>query len=161
MNKWVVDEHKRWSEKVRIKSPLLSALDRQKQKLWRNQIKENRSLSPWGWMVPIFNDTLFVSFTAIITARNGWDGTNFDIGNRMVGSIKMSRNRLVKIIVPYGTKVFSKSRSGWRRYRCKICNIYCKKCSKCYDVGGGACKIVPKLDLGPEMDMAELRNEHV
>ena len=26
---------------------------RPKQKLWRDQIKENRSLSPWGWIVPI------------------------------------------------------------------------------------------------------------
>ena len=31
------------------------------------------------------------------------------------------------------------------------------------DVGGGACEIVPitKLDLGPEIDVPELRNEHV
>ena len=31
------------------------------------------------------------------------------------------------------------------------------------DVGGGACKIVPndELHLGPEIDVAELRNEHV
>ena len=55
------------------------------------------------------NETFFVSFTAIITTRNGSDGTNFHIGNRVVNSIKMSRNRLVNIIVPYGTKVFSKS----------------------------------------------------
>ena len=52
------------------------------------------------------NETLFVSFTAIITTRNG---TNFYVGNRVVSSIKMSRNRLVNIIVPYGTKMFSKS----------------------------------------------------
>ena len=34
----------------------MSALARQKRKLMRgyDQIKENRSLSPWGWMVPIF-----------------------------------------------------------------------------------------------------------
>ena len=55
------------------------------------------------------NETLFVSFTAIITTRNGWNGTNVYTGNRVVTSIKMSRNRLVNMIVPYGTKVFSKS----------------------------------------------------
>ena len=60
------------------------------------------------------NEMLFVSFTAIITTRNGGDGTNFYIGNRVVSSIKMSRNRLVNIIVPYKTKVFSKSVSGMR-----------------------------------------------
>ena len=45
INNWVKGE----------KSTLLSALAKQKQKLWRgyDQIKENRSLSPWGWMVPI------------------------------------------------------------------------------------------------------------
>ena len=36
------------------------------------------------------NEMLFVSFTAIITTRNGCDGTNFYIGNRKVSSIKMS-----------------------------------------------------------------------
>ena len=55
------------------------------------------------------NETLFLSFTAIITTKNGSDGTNFYIRNRMVDSIEMSRNRLVNIIVPYGAKVFSKS----------------------------------------------------
>ena len=49
------------------------------------------------------NETLFVSFTAIITTRNVY------VGNRVASSIKMSRNRLVNIIVPYGTKVFIKS----------------------------------------------------
>ena len=44
------------------------------------------------------NETLFVSFTAIITTRNEWNGTNFDVGNRVVSSINMSRNRLVKSV---------------------------------------------------------------
>ena len=39
-------------------------------------------------------ETLFVSFTAIITTRNGWDDTNIYIGNRVVSSMKMSRKRL-------------------------------------------------------------------
>ena len=48
------------------------------------------SLSPWEWMVPIlkmrcFSCLLRLSLSCI---RNGWDGTNFYIGNRMVGSIK-------------------------------------------------------------------------
>ena len=35
-------------------------------------------------------ETLFVSFTAVITTRNGWNCTNFYVGNRVVSSIKMS-----------------------------------------------------------------------
>ena len=82
-----------------ISSPVLSAQPGQKQKLWRDQIKENRFLSPCEWKVSILKiNTLFWSFRAIITTRDGWDGTNFYIGNRMVGSIKMSRNRLVNIM---------------------------------------------------------------
>ena len=38
---------------------LLSALARQKQKLWRDQIKENCLLSQWGWMVPILKTRHF------------------------------------------------------------------------------------------------------
>ena len=44
------------------------------------------------------NKTLFLSFAAIITTRDGWDGINFYIGNRMVDSIKMSRDRFVNIM---------------------------------------------------------------
>ena len=55
----------------------------------------DRFLSPWEWMVPILKMRLFVSSTAIITTRDGWNGTNFYIKNRMVSSIKMSRKRLV------------------------------------------------------------------
>ena len=108
-------------------------------------------------------DAFRVFYGYIITTRNGWDGTNFYIGNRMVSSIRMLRNRLVNIIVPYGTKVFSK---------------YVRLTSACFtdvkfttftgrnavnDVGGGARKIVrmTKLDLGPEIDVAKLRNEDV
>ena len=64
------------------KSLLLSTLARQKQKLvhvWMDQIKENFK-----------NEMLFMSFTAtgIITTRNGWDGKNFDIGNRWLAALK-------------------------------------------------------------------------
>ena len=31
--------------------------------------------------------------------------------------------------------------------RCKVCNIYCKKCSKFF-FGAGACKIVPNNEIG-------------
>ena len=44
------------------KSPILSALVRQKQKLWRDQMKETRSLSPWRWMVPILKMRRFSCF---------------------------------------------------------------------------------------------------
>ena len=36
------------------------------------------------------NEMLFLSFMAIITTTNGLDGTNVYIGNRPVGSFKMS-----------------------------------------------------------------------
>ena len=95
------------------KSLLLSTHAGQKQKLWRDQIKENRSvLEAVGINNSNFkNEMLFVSFSHkrhysiyIITTRNGWDGTNFYIGNRMVSSIKMSCNRLVNIIASYGNE---------------------------------------------------------
>ena len=91
------------------------------------------------------NETLFVSFTAIITTRNG---TNFYLGNRVVSSIKMSRNRLVNIIVPYGTKVFSKS-VRWPSARftdVKFATFNARNAVN--DVGGGAWKIVPNNEIG-------------
>ena len=48
MNKWEVDEHKQWSEKVgsqRFCPPLLDKTETMK---GYDQIKESRSLSPWG-----------------------------------------------------------------------------------------------------------------
>ena len=95
------------------KSPLLFAHAGQKEKLWRDQIKENRSLSLWGWMVPVLKMRRFLY---LLPTRNGWDSTHTYIyfRNRMVSSIKMSGNRLVNIIVLYGTKVFSKSVSIWQ-----------------------------------------------
>ena len=44
MDKWEVDEHKQWSEKVRSQSFCPPLLDK-KQKLRRDQIKENRNYS--------------------------------------------------------------------------------------------------------------------
>ena len=88
----------------------------------------------------INNETLFVSFMAIITTRNGSDGTNFFIRNRVVNSIKKSRNRLVNMIVPYGTKLFSKS-VRWTSTRftnVKFATFTGRNAVN--DVGGGACK---------------------
>ena len=69
MNKWEVDEHEQWSEKVRSQRFCPPLLDKNGKCV---QIKENRSLSRWGMNGSNFkNETLFVSFTAIITTRNG------------------------------------------------------------------------------------------
>ena len=87
-----------WKVRSQRFCPLLLDKNRNYEGIWSNKrklfVKSNFK-----------NETLFVSFTAIITSRNGWNGTDFYVGNRAVGSIKMSRNRLVNIIVPYGTKV--------------------------------------------------------
>ena len=54
--------------------------------------KRKSFLEPVGMNGSSFkNETLFLSFTTIITTRNGWDGPNFYIGNRRIGSIKMLR----------------------------------------------------------------------
>ena len=79
----------------------------------------------------------------------------------MVSSIKMSRNRLVNIIVPCRTKVFRIS-VGWTSARftgVTFATFNAKNAVN--DVGGGACKNVQNNDLGPEIDVAELRNEPV
>ena len=41
-------------------------------------------------------------YKKLVYCRQYSHGTNFYIENKMVSSIKMSRNRLVNIIVPYG-----------------------------------------------------------
>ena len=114
-----------------------------------DQIKENRSLSPWGWMIPILKMRRFSCLLRpIITTRNGWNGTNIYDGNRVVSSIKMSRSRLVNIIVPYGTKVFSKSvRSTSARFTdVKFATFNARNAVN--DVEGGACKFVPNNEIG-------------
>ena len=110
MNKWEADEHKQYNGLKRSKSKLLSSLAGQKQRLWRDINKLKSFVKPVAMNGSNFkNETLFVCLTATITTRNGWNCTNIYIGNRVVSNIKMSCNRLVNIIVPYGTKVFSKS----------------------------------------------------
>ena len=65
----------------------------------------------------------------------------------MVKSIKMSRTRLVNIIVPYGTKVFSKSvRESARSTDVKFATFTARNAVN--DVGGGACEIVPNNEIG-------------
>ena len=63
MNKWEVDEHKQWSEKVRSHrfcSPL------------KGSNKRKSFVKPVGMNGSNFkNETLFVPFTAIIATRNG------------------------------------------------------------------------------------------
>ena len=55
------------------------------------------------------DETLFLSFATIITARNLGDGTNFHVRKGMIGTIKMSGDRFVDISIPHGAKMFGKS----------------------------------------------------
>ena len=55
------------------------------------------------------DETLFLSFAIIVTARNLGDGTNFYVRKRMIGTIKMSGDRFVSVSIPYGAKMFGKS----------------------------------------------------
>ena len=48
MNKWEVDEHEQWSEKVRINAFDRTCQTKTETMKGYDQIKENRSLSPWG-----------------------------------------------------------------------------------------------------------------
>ena len=140
MNKCKVDKHEQWSEKVRSQRfcPPLLDKNRNYEGMWSN--KRKSFVKPVGTNNSNFkNETLFVSFTAIITTKNRWNDTNFHIGNRVVSSIKMSRSRLVNIIVPYGTKVFRKSvRSTSARFTdVKFTTFNARNAVN--DVEGGAC----------------------
>ena len=42
------------------------------------------------------NEMHFISFVAILSSRNGTEGTNFDMGNTVNASIKMFGYRLVR-----------------------------------------------------------------
>ena len=93
MNKWEVDEHEQWSEKVRSQHfcPPLLDKNRNYEGIWSNKRKSFVKLL--GMNGSNFrNETLFVSFAAIITTRKGWNGTNFNARNRVVSSVKMSCN---------------------------------------------------------------------
>ena len=48
MNEWEVDEHKQWSEKVGSQRFCPPLLDKNRNYEGYDQIKENRSLGPWG-----------------------------------------------------------------------------------------------------------------
>ena len=45
------------------------------------------------------DETLFLSFATIITAKNLGDGTNFYVRKRMIGTIKMSGERFVDVSI--------------------------------------------------------------
>ena len=55
------------------------------------------------------DETFFLSFATIITAKNLEDDTNFHVRKRMIGTIKMSGDRFVDVSIPYGAKMFGKS----------------------------------------------------
>ena len=57
------------------------------------------------------NETLFLSFTAFVTAGDEGNGTNFHVRNRMVGAIEMSGDWFVNIIIPHGAKMLIIERS--------------------------------------------------
>ena len=86
------------------KSPLLSAHAGQKQKIWRDQIKENRS---WGWMVPILKMRRFSCLWRLSGYHQKWViWHKFYIGNRVVSNIKMSRNRQACSLRNEGVQAF-------------------------------------------------------
>ena len=66
MNKWEVDEHKQWSEKVRSHRFCPHMLD--KNRNYESNKRKSPFVEPVGMNGPNFkNETLFLSFTAIIT----------------------------------------------------------------------------------------------
>ena len=46
------------------------------------------------------NETPFLSLAAIVGTGDGWDGTNFNIRDRIVSAVEMPGNRLVSIVFP-------------------------------------------------------------
>ena len=68
MNKWEVYGHKQWSEKVTAFVRMLPCWT----ETMKGSDKRKSFVEPVGMNGSNFkNDTLFVSFTAIITTRNG------------------------------------------------------------------------------------------
>ena len=71
MNKWEVDEHKQWSEEVRSQRFYCPLLDKNRNYEGISN-KRKSSVKPVGMNGSNFkNEMLCVSFTAIITTRNG------------------------------------------------------------------------------------------
>ena len=58
--------HKQWSEKVRSRRFYPRMLDKIRNYEGPDQIKENRSLSPWGGMIPILKRL------TVVTICNNW-----------------------------------------------------------------------------------------
>ena len=48
MNKWEVDEHEQWSERWEVNAFVRPCQTKTETIKGYDQIKENRSLSPWG-----------------------------------------------------------------------------------------------------------------
>ena len=72
MNEWEVDEHKQWSEMVRTQRFCPPLLDKKRNYEGILSNKRKSFVKPVGMNGSNFkNETLFVSFTAIITSRNG------------------------------------------------------------------------------------------
>ena len=112
---------------------LLSAHAGQKQKLWRDQMKENRSLSPWGWMVPIFKMRRFSCLLQLpLTPEMGEMVQTCISEIEWFAAIKCRATGL-------STGCCSLRNEGIQRicqidadpfHLCKVYNIYCNKCSK-------------------------------
>ena len=69
MNKWEVDEHKQWSEKMRNHRFCPHMLE--KTETMKGSNKRKSFVEPVGMNGSNFqNETLFLSFTAIVTTRN-------------------------------------------------------------------------------------------
>ena len=80
-----------WKVRSQRFCPPLLVKNRNYEGIWSN--KRKSFVKPVGMNGSNFkNETLFVSFTAIITTRNGWNSTNFYVENRVVSSIKMVVN---------------------------------------------------------------------
>ena len=118
------------------KSPLLSALAGQKQKLWRDQIKENRSLSLWGWMVQILKMRRFSCLLRLLFPPEMGKMAQTFISE--IEWLTVSKCRATGL----STSLFLTERRcsaicqidvgpfhPWF-HRCKVDKIYCKKCSK-------------------------------
>ena len=139
---------KRWTNPCWTKTETMKRCD---------QIKENRSLSPWGWMVPILKMRRFSCLLRLsLPPEMGEMAQIFISEIEWLAALKCRatglsnhcslRNEGVQQICQIDVGLF---------HRCKVCNIYC-----CKIVHVKLCRMT-KLDLGPEIDVAELRNEHV
>ena len=71
MNKWEVDEHEQWSEKVRSHCFCPQKCSTKTETIKGSNKRESFVESMGMNVTNLKNETLFLSFTAIITIRNG------------------------------------------------------------------------------------------